>query len=177
MVELRIVPAFRLVAAFTSLRQIHCLVIRPLGRFIVLFVARHAVCIQLAPQFVAVGAGNRGMSPGQGEFLIVILRRFQYLVPPHDRMALFAVAPLFSPVNVRMTVGTFLSHIPEDEIGVAEGAVGILMQPSERIACFLMVEIRRRADGRPAGTGMTVQTIEAQGTVRIVHPPLHLLLG
>ena len=92
-------------------------------------------------------------------------------------MALFAVVPLRSKVNVRMTVRTFLPDICEDKISVAERAVRILMQPSERIACFLMIEIRGRADGRPARAGMTVQTIEAQRTVRIVHPSLHLLLA
>ena len=177
MVEYRIVPALRLVAAFASLRQVHYLVVRPLGRLVVLFVAGDAVCIQSAPQFMAVCAGHCGMGTGQGKFFSMILGCFQPLIPPHNRVALFAVAPLFPPVNVRMTVGTFLPDICKHQISVAERAVRILMQPSERVARFLMIEIRGGSDGRPARTGVTVQAIEAQGTVRIVHLSLHLLLG
>lgn len=130
MVKSRITPTLRLVATLARLRQVHGLMIRPLGRLVVLFMACKAVGVEFAAQFVARSARDRGMGSGQGEFFVMIFGCFQLLVPPHNGMALFAIVSPLPPVNVRMTVVTFLSDIREDEICVAEGTFGVLMQAS-----------------------------------------------
>ena len=177
MVKCRVVPAFRLVAGFAGLRQIHNLVIRPLGCFVVLFVTGEAVCIEFVAKLVASGAGSGSVRTGQGKPFVMIFGRFQPFIPPHNRVALFTIVPLLALVYIRMTVGALLCDIRKDEVCVAEGAICRRMHPSEGVACFLMIEIGRRTDGGPVGARMTVQTVETQGAMRVVRLSLHLLLA
>jgi len=76
-----------------------------------------------------------------------------------------------------MTFGALFAHLGKYKIEVAKSAIDILMHTPQRIAGFLMVEIRRRANRRPACIRMAIQAIQAQRTVWIVHPALLDLTG
>jgi hypothetical protein len=71
--------------------------------------------------------------------------------PASYRVAVFAARPKLLPVHIGMAVGTVQCDVAEDQLAVAAAASHPLVHAPQREFRFgVVVELRRRADRRPA---------------------------
>lgn len=81
-------------------------------------------------------------------------------------MALLAIRPQGSPVNVRVAVGTFVTHIGENQFGMALRAGNRLMHAAQRITGLVVIELRNAANRRPTIYGVAILAGNREGAVR-----------
>ncbi len=89
-------------------------------------------------------------------------------MPAPHCVALFAVRPQLSLVNVRVAILASLSYICEHWLDVALGAIDRLVQAAERVSRLIVIEFRDGTDRPPALRSMTVLTGNAEIPVRTV---------
>lgn len=149
-------------------------VVRRVGLLVSVLVAGIALdrkSLELPNRFalVAVGTIQPSMSSRQGKPVIVLLHSLQDNAPTLHRVTLFAVRTHLTAMDVGMAIGTVRSRIRKHGLGVALGAGHCLVQTTQRVLRFVVIEFRNGPDGFPSRRGMTVLTrnIEvAVGTAR-----------
>jgi hypothetical protein len=81
-------------------------------------------------------------------------------------MALIAGSPKLSLVNVRMAIGTSLTHIGKHRLGVTLSARYALVHSAKRKTCLVVIKFRYAADGFPPAHRMTILTGNTERPVR-----------
>jgi len=100
---------------------------------------------------VAFIALNRGMSAQERKAVLVIAHLLHGDVPTLHRVALRAVRPHLTTVNVGVAIGAIFAHVREYGLCVALRALHFFVLPAKRIFGFVVIEFGNRADGSPAG--------------------------
>lgn len=118
--------------------------------------------------FVAVFALHRRMRSEQREAVLVILHLLDSNVPALNRVTLRAIRSHLPPMNILVAIGAILPHVFEDRLHMALLARHLLVQPTQWIVRFVVIEFRHRAYGAPAGRSMTVLTGYVERPVRIL---------
>jgi len=117
--------------------------------------------------FVTCIALHDGMSPHEGEAVLVILDRIEGDIPTPDRVAAFTIGAKLPAMNVGVAVGAMGTYVFENEAGVALCAAYLLMHATEGIASGVVIELGNRANGLPTGIGVAVLARDGQRTVGI----------
>jgi hypothetical protein len=114
--------------------------------------------LELSDRFtlVTVRALQSGMASHQGETVVVFPHPLYDDVPSFDCMALCAVRPHLTAMNVGMAVGTVRSGIRKHRLGMTLGTSHSLMQAAKRVVRLVMVELRECANRFPASGRMAV---------------------
>ena|SRR5579863_1598526 len=90
------------------------------------------------------------MSSGQRKAIIVLLDLLYRNLPSQDGMALLAIRPKLTSVNVGVAVLAALPHVSEHRLDVALRAGYCPMHAAQRISGLIVVEFRNGAN-RPPG--------------------------
>ena len=104
----------------------------------------------------------------------MVANRLRRDVPTLHRVALGAVGPHLSTVNIRVAIGAVLAHVSKNRLYVALHAFHFFVHAPERVGRLVMVEFGHRTDRAPACRGVAVFTGYVQGAVRV---PAGFLLG
>jgi len=96
----------------------------------------------------------------------MLLHGLQRDFPAFDRVALFALRAELPAVNIGVAVRALRAHVGEDQARVTQAALHGFMHAAQRIACLVMVEFRKIANGLPTGEGVTVLAGLVQRAVR-----------
>ena len=118
--------------------------------------------------FVAVFALHSRVRSEQREAVLVILHLLDSNVPTLNCVTLRAVRSHLPPMNVLVAIGTILPHVPENRLHMALHTRHLLVQSTQWIVRFVVIEFRHRADGAPAGCSVTVLTGYGERPVRIL---------
>ncbi len=159
-------------ALFATGRESGCHVVRVDGGFEVLRVARIALRRQPLKlsrrcSFVARFAVDSRVRTDQREAILVVANRRDRNVPALDGMTRLAIRSELSPVNVRVAIRAFLSHVCKNEFHVTLDALHFFVHPSQGIACFVVAKFRHATDGLPTEGRMAVFTRNCERAVRI----------
>ena len=90
----------------------------------------------------ALALNSRVGSPERKPVFVPVRLRFD-AQPPKIAMAAFAIASHQAPVNVRMAIAALSADIRENHIGMTFDASQAFVHPLKRVACRVVVEIRR----------------------------------
>ncbi len=102
----------------------------------------------------------------QRKTILVIFYLLCRNIPALHGVALRAIGAHLPLVNVRVALFAILANIGEHGLDVTPNAFDFFVQAAQRITCFVVIEFRNRANGLPAGGGVTVLTRNCQGAVR-----------
>ena len=86
--------------------------------------------------------------------------------PSIHRMALCAVRPHLSPVNVRMAIRAILAYIRKNRLQVTLRALHLFVQTSQRVFRFVVIEFRYRANWLPTRRCVAILARNRQRPVR-----------
>lgn len=78
------------------------------------------------------------------------------LTPAADSVTVFAIGAQLAAMNIGMTVGTLGSDIGKNQVEMAMGTIDVFVHFFKGETGCPMIEIRRRTNGLPARSGMTV---------------------
>lgn len=115
---------------------------------------------------MAVFALRSGVGSQQREAVLVILHRLHSDVPALDGMALRAIRPHFSLVNVGVAVLAILTDVGENRFYMALRALHFFVHAAQRVFRFIVIEFRDRLDGTPSGSCVAVFAGDRQRAVR-----------
>ena len=145
------------------------------GRFEICGVAgvalgRHRLKLAAGGAFVARVAFHRGMGSGQREPVVVLLDLLDGYLPASDGMALFAIGPELTAVNIGMTVLTALSDIREHWLDVALDASHRLVHAAQGVLSLTVIEFRDSANRLPCARRVAILARHGQVSVRTMRP-------
>jgi len=113
------------------------------------------------------------MRAKQRESVEVLLDRLIRDIPTGDGVALGAVGPHLTPMNVGVAVRAIFPDISEDRLDVALRAGNFFVHAAKGISRGVVVELRNGANRNPTGAGVAVLARNCQ---RAVRAPCRLLL-
>ena len=150
-----------------------CYVVWTRGRFEIRGVAGIALRghrLELAgrPSLVAEIAVHRSMRSSQRKAVIVLLHLPNGNLPSANGMALLAVCPQLTLVEVGMAILTALAHTREHGPDVTLGAGDRRVHAPKRIFRLIVIEFRNGADRSPRVGGVAVLAGYVQISVRTV---------
>jgi hypothetical protein len=97
----------------------------------------------------------------------VIANRRDGNVPALDRVTRLAIRPELAPVDVRVAIRAFLSHVCKNELHMALSALHFFVHPTQGIARLVVVELGNTADGFPTEGRVAVFTGNGECAVGI----------
>lgn len=106
------------------------------------------------------------MRAEEREPVLVILHLLRRFFPPIYGVALRAIGSHLPAMDVRVAIRAILSHIRKHWLNVALRALHFLVQPAQRIFCFVVVEFRYRANWLPTRRCVAVFAWNRQRPVR-----------
>lgn len=172
-VKLGIEPTVHRVAALAGCRQAKSYVIENRCQKILLMARiacrRQAHELSRSGILVAIFALYEYMCSNQWESILVILNRLQRNLPSLNRMAVGAVGPELTAVNVRVTVRTLRTYVLENQAGMALCTAHVLMHTAKRVSGLIMIEFRIRPDRFPTCVRMTICAWDGKRSVGIRH--------
>ena len=170
-IKIRARPAVHGVAGFALRGQV--------GRFVIGHgralkggaVARKTRCgksLELSGRraLVAREAILQGVGAQQRKTVLVLLHGLQRNFPALYGVALLALRTKLTAVNIGMAVRALRAHVREDQARMTQAALHGFVHAAQWIACLVMVEFRKIADGLPACKGVTVLASLVQRAVR-----------
>jgi hypothetical protein len=98
----------------------------------------------------------RGVGPGQGEAIVVLLNLLDRNLPSSDGVALLAIRSQLPPVNVSMAILAPLPNIGEHRLDVALNAAHCVVQSPQRIVRLIVIEFGNRTNRFPRARGVAV---------------------
>ena len=127
-------------------------------------------CLKLAGRCALVAgiAVDCGMSPRQRKAIIVLLDLLYGNLPSQDGMALLAIRPQLTSVNVRVAVLATLPHVGEYRLDVALRAGDCAMHAAQRISGLIVIEFRNGTNRPPGCRRVAVLAWHIQVPVRTV---------
>jgi len=160
-IELGIQPVVGRVTAFASSRELGRNVVRVGSARKVSLVAgvacrRHRLKLAVGAAFVAGIAVDRCVGTGQREAIVVLLHIFNSHSPSADGVALLAIRPQLTLVNVGVAVLAALADVGENHLHVTLSASHGRVHAAQRIARLVVIELRNRADRLPATGSVAV---------------------
>ena len=87
-------------------------------------------------------------------------------LPTQHGVTLSTVRTKFPPVNVSVAVSTIFAHIGKNRFCMTLKALHSLMQSSQWIPSFVVIELRYRTNGTPGARGVTIFARNSKRTVR-----------
>lgn len=99
---------------------------------------------------VTIRTIQSGMSPHQGEAVIVFLYPLRNDVPPFHGMALFAIGSHLAAMNISVAVGAIGSGVREHRFRMTLRARYSLVQATQRISRLVVIELRNCTDRLPS---------------------------
>jgi hypothetical protein len=116
-------------------------------------------CGSLLMAIVALYSGVRAK---QWEAILVIAHLLDGNIPSLKGVALRAIRPHLTTVNIRVAIRTILAHVGEHGFHMALHAFHFFMHAAQGIACLVVVKLGDRADGTPSAGGVAVLTRDVQ---------------
>ena len=113
------------------------------------------------------------MRAKQRESVEVLLDRLIRDIPTGDGVALGAIGPHLTAMNVGVAVRAIFPDISEDRLDVALRAGNFFVHAAKGISRGVVVELRNGANRNPTGAGVAVLARNCQ---RAVRAPCRLLL-
>jgi hypothetical protein len=105
---------------------------------------------------VAIFALHENMCSNEWKAILVVLNRLQRNLPSLDRVAVGAIGPELTAMNVGVTVRTLRTYVLENQAGMALDTAHILMHTAERVSGLIVIEFGIRPDRFPTGVRMTI---------------------
>src|SRR5882762_6921905 len=144
----------------------------------ILHVARIAICrksqeLSDSGALVTLVALHDSVRAKQRESVEVLLDRLIRDIPTGDGVALGAIGPHLTPMNVGVAVRAIFPDISEDRLDVALRAGNFFVHAAKGISRGVVVELRNGANRNPTGAGVAVLARNCQ---RAVRAPCRLLL-
>ncbi len=137
---------------------------------------RHRFELAIGRAFVTGVAVHRGVRPGQGEAIIVLLDLLNRNLPSPNRVAGLAVGSQLPLVNIGMTVLAALSDVAEHRFYVALSAGDGLVHAAQRVTRPVMVEFWNGSNWLPPTCGMAILAGNSEVPVRTVSSAGYLRL-
>lgn len=131
---------------------------------------RHRLKLAAGGAFMAGVAVYGRMCSSQRETVVVLLDLLHAHLPASDCVALFAVGPELTAVNISVTVLTVLSSIGEHRLDMALGASDRLVHAAQRVFRLIVIEFRNRANRLPCARCVAILTGDVQVSVRTMRP-------
>jgi len=122
---------------------------------------------------VTLVALHHSVSAKQRESVEVLLDRLIRDIPTGDGVALGAIGPHLTAMNVGVAVRAILPDIGKDRFDVALRAGNFFVHAAKGISRGVVIELRNRANRNPACAGVAVL---ARNRKRAVRAPCGLLL-
>ncbi len=116
--------------------------------------------------FVAVGAVQAGVAAYQGKPIVVFSHPLKNDTPALYGVALFAVGPHLTAMDVGMAISAVCARIREHRLGMALSAGHSLVQAAQWEFRLVVIELRNRTDRLPPDRGVAVLTGDIQVAVR-----------
>lgn len=104
---------------------------------------------------MALVAGERGVGSDQRKSILVLLDVFDGNLPAFHGVAFVAFGAHLPAMDIRVTLGTLVADIREDQLAVALRTAYGGMHAAKGIGSLVVVEVRNGADRLPAQTGVT----------------------
>ena len=128
--------------------------------------------------FVASITSKRRVCPDERKAILMVLEGSQRGLPSPHSMALFALDPQLALMDIRMTIGTIGPDVGEHQIDVALRAGNALVEPTQRVGRFIVVELRNVPKRFPSRERMAIVTSQLQGPMGTsCHIPLATRFG
>ena len=105
----------------------------------------------------------------------MILDRAGGSLPSTDAMALLAIAAELAAVDIRVTVRACRGSVGKKELDVTLPAIHRNMKTPEGVPGLIVIELRSRANGTPAGRCVTICAGNPQRAVRTLRAASHSL--
>jgi len=106
------------------------------------------------------------MSAEKREAILVILDLLNGGLPTTDGVALRAIRSKFSPVNVRMAIGTGLTNISENRFDVALRAFHFFVHATQWVIRTVVVKLQVGANRTPTACGVAIFAGDCKRSVR-----------
>jgi len=101
-------------------------------------------------------AGHRRVRTDQREACRVLLDRFHTILPALDRVAIFAFGTKLAAMDVGVAIRALGPNIAENQLGVAQTALHLLMHAAQCKTGFaVVVKLGNSTDRRPTRGGVT----------------------
>jgi len=135
---------------------------------------RHRLKLAAGGTFVARVAIHRRVCTGERETAVVLLDLLDGYLPAPNGVALFAIRPELTAVNVGVTVLAALSNVHEHRLHMALNARHRLMHTTQRVFRLIVVEFRNRPNRFPCFRRVAILAGNGQISVRTMRPVGHL---
>jgi len=118
---------------------------------------------------VAIFALYENMCSNEWKSILVVLNRLQRNLPSLDRVAVGAIGPELTAMNVGVTVRTLRTYVLENQAGMALGTAYVLMHTAERVSGLIVIEFGIRPDRFPTGVRVTICARDGKRSMGIRH--------
>ncbi|MGB2627768.1 MAG: hypothetical protein WAK20_13345 [Candidatus Acidiferrum sp.] len=107
------------------------------------------------------------MRAKEGKAVLVILNLLGCNIPAFDGVALRTIGTHLPPMNVRVAVRAVLANVCENRLTVALNAFHFLVQATQRVSGFVVIEFGNDTDWTPARGSVAILARDVDGTVGI----------
>lgn len=117
---------------------------------------RESLILSYGGVSMALLALHHGVRSEQREPVEVVFDRLNRYIPTQNRVALGAVGAILATMNVRVAVGAILADIGEHRLGMALGAINLLVHSPKGISCSVVIEFGKGANRAPTCAGVAI---------------------